>query len=53
MPTTTGYEFGDVVLVPFLFANQTTKKRPAATPHARRVTAVRPARGVPAGDASR
>ena len=27
--------------------------KPAATPHARRVTAARPARGVPAGDASR
>jgi mRNA interferase MazF len=30
MPTTTGYNFGDVVLVPFPFTDQTTtKKRPA------------------------
>ena len=30
MPTTTGCEFGDVVLVPFPFTDQTTtKKRPA------------------------
>lgn len=30
MPTTTIYNFGDVVLVPFPFTNQTTtKKRPA------------------------
>ena len=31
MPTTIGCEFGDVVLVPFPFTDQTTtKKRPAA-----------------------
>jgi mRNA interferase MazF len=30
MPTTTTYEFGDVILVPFPFTDQTTsKKRPA------------------------
>jgi mRNA interferase MazF len=30
MPNTTGCEFGDVVLVPFPFTDQTTtKKRPA------------------------
>lgn len=30
MPSTTGYSFGDVVLVPFPFTDQTTtKKRPA------------------------
>jgi len=30
MPTTTGHEFGDVVLVPFPFSDQrTTKRRPA------------------------
>lgn len=30
MPTTTGYEFGDVFLVPFPFTDQrTTKRRPA------------------------
>lgn len=30
MPITTGYEFGDLILVPFPFTDQTgTKKRPA------------------------
>jgi mRNA interferase MazF len=30
MPTTTTYEFGDVILIPFPFTDQTTsKKRPA------------------------
>lgn len=30
MPTTTAYEFGDVILVPFPFTDQTiSKKRPA------------------------
>ena len=30
MPSTTGYKFGDIVLVPFPFKDQTaTKKRPA------------------------
>jgi mRNA-degrading endonuclease toxin of MazEF toxin-antitoxin module len=30
MPTTTSYEFGDVVLIPFVFTDQTTtKRRPA------------------------
>ena len=30
MPTTTGYEFGEVVLVPFPFTDQSTaKKQPA------------------------
>ena len=30
MPNTTGYEFGDVLLVPFPFTDQrTTKRRPA------------------------
>ena len=29
MPTTTGFEFGDVVLIPFPFTDQTaTKRRP-------------------------
>ena len=27
MPTTTAYEFGDIVLVPFPFTDQTTSKR--------------------------
>lgn len=37
MPSTTGYEFGDVVLVPFPFTDQTaTKKRPAVVVSSRR-----------------
>jgi mRNA interferase MazF len=30
MPTTTGYEFGDIVLVPFPFTDQSTAKRRTA-----------------------
>ena len=43
MPTTTGYEFGDLVLVPFLFTDQsTTKRRPAAVVSSQRYHAERP-----------
>ena len=30
MPTTTGYSFGDIVLVPFAFTDQTATKKPPA-----------------------
>ena len=60
MPPTTGYSFGDIVLVPFPFTDQTgSKKRPAvivssAAYHAARrdvlimavTSQVRPARGI-------
>jgi mRNA interferase MazF len=43
MPTTTGYEFGDVVLVPFPFTDQrTTKRRPAVVVRSERYHQERP-----------
>lgn len=43
MPTMTGYEFGDVVLVPFPFTDQTTtKKRPAVVVSSEAYQAERP-----------
>ncbi len=45
MPTTTGYEFGDVVLVPFPFTDQrTTKRRPAVVVSSKRYHTERPNR---------
>lgn len=43
MPTTTGYEFGDIVLVPFPFSDQrTTKRRPAVVVSSARYHQERP-----------
>jgi mRNA interferase MazF len=43
MPTTTGYEFGDLVLVPFPFTDQrTTKRRPAVVVSSERCHQERP-----------
>ena len=43
MPTTTGYEFGDLVLVPFPFTDQrTTKRRPAVVVSSERYHEERP-----------
>lgn len=43
MPTTTDYSFGDVVLVPFPFTDQTTsKKRPAVVISSQAYNARRP-----------
>ena len=43
MPSTTGYSFGDVVLVPFPFTDQsTTKRRPAVVVSTSRYHAERP-----------
>ncbi len=43
MPTTTSYNFGDVVLVPFPFTDQTTmKKRPAVVISSAAYHGVRP-----------
>jgi len=43
MPTTTGYEFGELVLVPFPFSDQhTAKRRPAAVVSSDRYDRERP-----------
>lgn len=43
MPPTTGYSFGDVVLVPFPFTDQSaTKRRPAVVVSTRRYHERRP-----------
>ena len=43
MPPTTGYSFGDIVLVPFPFTDQsTTKRRPAVVISTGRYHAERP-----------
>lgn len=43
MPSMTSYSFGDVVLVPFPFTDQTTsKKRPAVVVSSNRYNAERP-----------
>lgn len=43
MPTTTAYDFGDVVLVPFPFTDQrTTKRRPAVVVSSERYHTERP-----------